>query len=71
MDLTFSRDVKRNLMDEGYINKAIIMTEVEVKKVRMYTEMAENEKTKKYFHGQEKALTKGLHDFKQSLTKLV
>ncbi len=71
MALNLSGDTKRNLMDEGYVNKAIVMTEVELRKVRMFCRLADDKRIKKFFQGQEKLLDKGLHDLKQSLAKLV
>ncbi|MBU7005863.1 hypothetical protein [Phosphitispora fastidiosa] len=71
MSLLLDRDMKKNIMDEGYLSKAIVTVELEIRKVKLYQEKAHNIKVKKYFQGQENALHSGLKDLKQCLAKLV
>jgi len=71
MSLLLDRDLKKNIMDEGYLSKAIVTVELEIRKVKLYQEKAHNTKVKKFFQGQERALEMGLRDLKQCLAKLV
>ncbi len=71
MSLLLDRDLKKNIIDEGFVTKAVVTAELELRKVRLYQAKAHNTKVKKYFQGQERALEMGIRDLKQCLAKLV